>query len=273
MAAPKPNTGYHHRLHVDESTIAGAGKGLFASKPIKRGEIVAEYWGNLITEEQASAQYAAGGGTYLYRTHDGRVMDAEPVDECIAKYANDARGASFQPGLINNVRFEERAKKVLLIASRNIHPGDEILINYGRDYWRDRLPKNRPKPVRNRKMEIHHHKIQYVEFPASDMAATERFYHQAFGWKFTAWGDDYLAFSGSGLEGGFFQSPDQKASSPLIILYSADLEATQQIIENAGGKIAKPIYSFPGGRRFHFNDTTGNELAVWSDVGVPEAHP
>lgn len=139
----KPNLGYHQKLYVDESCIPGAGRGLFAAKEIRRGDIVAEYWGDLITEEQASELYSSGRGAYMYRTHDGRVMDADRIEECISKYANDARGMTFQQGLVNNARFEERGKRVLLIASRTIKPGQEILINYGKDYWRDR--KNQGK--------------------------------------------------------------------------------------------------------------------------------
>ena len=113
-----------------------------------------------------------------------------------------------------------------------------------------------------------HEKINYVEFPAKDIQATKAFFSQVFGWTFEDFGPDYTAFSDEGLDGGFFKS-DLSAStengSALIVFYSNALEATQQKIENAGGRIIKPIFSFPGGRRFHFTDPSGNEYAVWSD--------
>ena len=114
-----------------------------------------------------------------------------------------------------------------------------------------------------------HEKINYVEFPAQDIKATKDFFSTVFGWSFVDYGPEYCAFSNAGIDGGFFKS--NLSSSPangsaLIILYSSDLELTQNKIENAGGPIVKSIYSFPGGRRFHFCDPNGNEFAVWSDI-------
>ena len=114
-----------------------------------------------------------------------------------------------------------------------------------------------------------HEKINYVEFPARDIEATKTFFIKAFGWSFVDYGPEYTAFSNEGLDGGFFKS-DLAAStengSALIVFYSQDLETTQSKIESAGGSIIKPIFSFPGGRRFHFEDPSDNEFAVWSDV-------
>ena len=112
-----------------------------------------------------------------------------------------------------------------------------------------------------------HEKINYVEFPAQDMAATKTFFSRVFSWKFTDYGPDYCAFSNSGLEGGFFKSAQSSSTqngSCLVVFYSNELEKTQQKIVAAGGKIIKPIFDFPGGRRFHFGDPNGNEFAVWS---------
>jgi hypothetical protein len=112
------------------------------------------------------------------------------------------------------------------------------------------------------------HKINYVEFPAKNLDATKAFFHAAFGWEFVDYGPDYAAFADQGIDGGFFRSERRatvEAGSALVILYSDALEATQQRVEQAGGKITKPIFSFPGGRRFHFTEPSGNELAVWSD--------
>ena len=114
-----------------------------------------------------------------------------------------------------------------------------------------------------------HEKINYVEFPAKDIEATKTFFTAAFGWSFVDYGPDYTSFSDEGVNGGFFKS-DLVAStangSALVVLYSEDLEQSQSSIENAGGSIIKPIFSFPGGRRFHFGDPNGNEYAVWSDA-------
>lgn len=113
-----------------------------------------------------------------------------------------------------------------------------------------------------------HEKINYVEYPSRDLAATKHSFGQAFGWTFEDYGPDYAAFSDQGLDGGFFRSElaaRTESGSPLIVLYSDDLEDTLDKVEAAGGKVIKPIFSFPGGRRFHFIEPGGNELAVWSE--------
>lgn len=117
----------------------------------------------------------------------------------------------------------------------------------------------------------HHEKINYVEYPSRDLRETKRFFSQAFGWAFVDYGPDYIAFSGQGLDGGFFRSDlvaSTEAGSALIVFYSDDLEGTLRKVEAAGGKVIRPIFSFPGGRRFHFTEPGGSELAVWSE---PEA--
>ena len=114
-----------------------------------------------------------------------------------------------------------------------------------------------------------HEKIDYVEFPARDIDATKRFFTAVFGWSFVDYGPEYTAFANEGLDGGFFQSDltvSTETGSALIVFYSLDLERTQAKIASAGGSIIKPIFSFPGGRRFHFSDPNGNEYAVWSDA-------
>ena len=113
-----------------------------------------------------------------------------------------------------------------------------------------------------------HEKINYLEFPARDIDATKAFFSRAFGWTFTDYGPDYTAFDGAGIDGGFFratQTASTATGSVLVVLYSADLAQTQAGIEAAGGTIVKPAYAFPGGRRFHFCDPSGNEYAVWSE--------
>jgi predicted enzyme related to lactoylglutathione lyase len=110
-------------------------------------------------------------------------------------------------------------------------------------------------------------KINYVEFPAQDIAATKAFFSKAFAWSFEDFGPEYSSFTDAGLCGGFFQSdhkPANSANAALVVLLSDDLEASQAKVEAAGGIIVKQIFSFPGGRRFHFIEPSGNELAVWS---------
>ncbi len=105
-------------------------------------------------------------------------------------------------------------------------------------------------------------KIDYVELPGGELSGTKAFYAAAFGWTFTDYGPTYAAFE-QGLDGGF--QAEEAASAPLVILYARDLEAMEAKVRAAGGEIVKPIFSFPGGRRFHFRDPAGNELAVWSE--------
>ncbi len=116
-----------------------------------------------------------------------------------------------------------------------------------------------------------HEKIDYVEFPASNLEETKTFFTKVFGWDFEDFGPDYSAFSNQGLDGGFFRS-EQRATtdsgSALIVFFSSHLEETLKKVENAGGVVIKPIFSFPGGRRFHFSDPSGNEYAVWAEPNV-----
>ncbi|MFN3192309.1 MAG: VOC family protein [Aureliella sp.] len=112
--------------------------------------------------------------------------------------------------------------------------------------------------------------INYIEFPARDLDAAEQFYSDTFQWQFTSYGPEYVAFTDGHLDGGFYAADSESRSASgaaLVILYSADLEATLGLVEANGGTICKPIFSFPGGRRFQFLDPNGNELAVWSDLG------
>ena len=107
--------------------------------------------------------------------------------------------------------------------------------------------------------------INYVEFKAKDLEKIKEFYASTFGWKFTDYGPTYTSFSESGLYGGFERSDDPIINGALVVLYHKDLETIMKKITNAEGTISKDIFSFTGGRRFHFKDPAGNELAVWSD--------
>lgn len=112
-------------------------------------------------------------------------------------------------------------------------------------------------------------RIDYLEFPAVDVTATRAFYERVFGWKFTDYGPDYTSFEDGRIAGGF-RGPEPDAPRPtrdgvLVVIYASDLGAAQQRVIDAGGVIVKPTFEFPGGRRFHFTDPSGNELAVWSE--------
>jgi predicted enzyme related to lactoylglutathione lyase len=114
-------------------------------------------------------------------------------------------------------------------------------------------------------------KLNYVEFPATNIPATKLFFEKAFGWSFEDFGPDYTAFTDKGIDGGFYKSDLTATSangSALLVLLSNNLEISQSNVELAGGKITKPIFSFPGGRRFQFTEPSGNELAVWSTIST-----
>ena len=111
-----------------------------------------------------------------------------------------------------------------------------------------------------------HHTVDFFEIPVIEMAGAKAFYNAAFGWTFTDYGPDYVAIRGRDREQGGLRKADAvPKGGPLVVLYSADLEATHAAVKAAGGRIVQEIFSFPGGRRFQFEDPSGNELAVWSD--------
>jgi hypothetical protein len=110
-----------------------------------------------------------------------------------------------------------------------------------------------------------HHGIDYIEFAVTDMAQAKRFFGAAFDWTFNDYGPDYAGIRKEGGEaGGLRLDANVTTGGPLVVLYSADLEATFARVRAAGGRITKEPFEFPGGRRFQFTDPSGNELAVWS---------
>ena len=112
-------------------------------------------------------------------------------------------------------------------------------------------------------------RIDYVEIPVTDVPRARAFLEAMFGWTFREWGDDYLSFSDGRLNGGVRKS-DESAPAPgvLLVFYSANLERDIERVQELGGTISQQIFSFPGGRRFHFVDPVGTEFAIWSDVGA-----
>ncbi|MCW9046515.1 MAG: VOC family protein [Gammaproteobacteria bacterium] len=115
-----------------------------------------------------------------------------------------------------------------------------------------------------------HEKINYLEFPSADIQKTKNFFIQVFAWEFKDFGPEYTAFSAQGVDGGFYKADLFSSTSngaALVVFYSDSLENTLDKIKAAGGTILKDIFTFPGGRRFHFSEPSGNEFAVWSDRG------
>ncbi|MCP3801139.1 VOC family protein [Allokutzneria sp. A3M-2-11 16] len=116
-----------------------------------------------------------------------------------------------------------------------------------------------------------HHAIDYIEFTVTDLAEAKRFYGEAFDWQFTDYGPGYAGIrssrAGSPPEvGGLRQDERVRAGGPLVLLFSADLERSVEAVTKAGGTVTAGPYDFPGGRRFHFTDPSGNELGVWAEA-------
>lgn len=110
-----------------------------------------------------------------------------------------------------------------------------------------------------------HHTITYAELPAREFEKTKSFFETVFNWEFQNWGPDYSAFTSPTIEVGFFRSEEPLNSSTLLVFFSDQLEQSYQAIVDAGGTISKDVFDFPGGRRFHFTEPSGNEFAIWSN--------
>ena len=108
-------------------------------------------------------------------------------------------------------------------------------------------------------------RVDYIEFGTTDIEAAKSFYIAVFGWEFTDYGPTYTSFMDGRMAGGFDTSTEVTTGGPLVVLYALDLEAIQASVLEHGGQISREVFEFPGGRRFHFQDPSGNELAVWSD--------
>ena len=113
--------------------------------------------------------------------------------------------------------------------------------------------------------EEHDKRVDYIEYAAADLEAIKTFYGDVFGWSFEDYGPDYTAFDDGRLTGGFWRGDQPSTGLPLVVMYAVDLESVQKAIVSAGGTVVKETFSFPGGRRFHFADPSGNILAVWTD--------
>lgn len=105
--------------------------------------------------------------------------------------------------------------------------------------------------------------MDYIEFDSADLQKSKAFFASAFGWRFTDYGPAYAGIEDGGLDGGIEQG-NGAPKAPLVILYAEDLDAAEQAVRAAGGEIVREQFDFPGGRRFHFREPGGNELAIWS---------
>ena len=116
--------------------------------------------------------------------------------------------------------------------------------------------------------QLRHHEIDYIELPVTDVARAKQFYADSFGWRFTDYGPEYAGIAGPegspGEVGGLAKSDDVPTGGPLVVLFSDDLDASVGAVEAAGGAITEGPFDFPGGRRFHFTDPSGNRLGVWA---------
>ena len=116
-----------------------------------------------------------------------------------------------------------------------------------------------------------HHALDYIELTVTELDQAKRFYADAFGWKFNDYGPEYAGIQspqgGSAPEvGGLRLDKAVLAGGPLVLLYSTDLDQTVSAVTDAGGQVVNGPYEFPGGRRFHFQDPSGNELGVWAEA-------
>lgn len=116
-----------------------------------------------------------------------------------------------------------------------------------------------------------HHAIDYIELAVTDVEEAKRFYAEAFGWQFNDYGPEYAGIRSPEAEsasevGGLRRDQEVRAGGPFVLLYSADLDKSVEAVTKAGGQVVNGPYEFPGGRRFHFTDPSGNELGVWAEA-------
>lgn len=110
-------------------------------------------------------------------------------------------------------------------------------------------------------------RIDYIEIPVTDLKRTREFFSAMFDWSFQEWGDEYMSFNDGRIDGGFRKSEEHAPSTGvLLVFYSDNLERDVDRVQALGATISQEIFSFPGGRRFHFIDPVGTEYAIWSTI-------
>ena len=122
------------QLVVKKSKLPGAGKGLFTKKFIPRGTKIVEYKGRISTWKEVDHQKGENG--YIFYVKRDHVIDAGPYKKALARFANDARGINKVKGITNNSEYKEFGLRVFIVANKDIPAGSEILVDYGKDYWK-----------------------------------------------------------------------------------------------------------------------------------------
>lgn len=133
---PNQNAPYIN-VEVKESTIPGAGKGLFAKCDFKKGDLIVEYLGEIITEKELDRRAENDEYGYAFYISKRKCIDAFHLPNALARYANDAKGTTKIRGLRNNSEFHTIKRRGWIVAKNNIKAGREILVDYGADYWKD----------------------------------------------------------------------------------------------------------------------------------------
>lgn len=123
-------------IYVGKSSLPKAGKGLFTTIPIKKGEVVCEYEGERITWAEATRRNDKDKGGYVFYLTKKNCVDAYDAVDTFGRYANDAAGLSRVKGTRNNSIYEIRKNKVYIVATKNIKAGSEIFVSYGKQYWK-----------------------------------------------------------------------------------------------------------------------------------------
>ncbi len=128
-------------LYLKKSLIPGAGKGLFVKNEVKKGEIVCEYEGEIVPWSVCEKRAEEGHEGYAFFITKNRCVDAYFIKEAIARYANDAKGIGRVEGLRNNAQYEIKTrqgeKRVFIVATKTLKANDEVLVDYGKDYWKN----------------------------------------------------------------------------------------------------------------------------------------
>lgn len=208
---------------------------------------------------------------------DRRPTDKKMREKGLAHYFNQTESIEYGLNPLNIQIIAGGKAAIVHFELRNILKSKSTGKKYyGLSYWTDFLVKesgqwllisdhggdSKPSVSMADRLE---NRIDYIEIPATDIDSAKKFYSNVFGWDFVAYGDDYASFNDGRIAGGLRKEPVIQKGGPLIVFYAKQLESLQSRIRNAGGTVTKEIFTFPGGRRFHFSDPGGNELAVWTD--------
>lgn len=136
-------------LYLKKSTIPGAGLGLFTDDPIAKGKKIVEYLGEIVSWAVCEKRAIENKGGYVFHINDNYCIDGYDYTEEYARYANDAAGLVRVKGIKNNSNYQEFGKRVFIVSTRNIKPGEEIFVSYGRGYWNVVKEIRKPRKGKN----------------------------------------------------------------------------------------------------------------------------